>query len=175
MVRVGRSGGCEGPRCERGKVRASEFYSLYSGSVLLALPWKVPRSDAARARGGRAGRGSQKVAASPLFLLRFLWGSESGPGATSERPGRAWGQWHVGARGGGPGRETRVAGRPGRGAEPRGDGDGGCGSRVRIRVPARPRLQGWPSPRLAPFLPDPGEPRDPSPSLGSGLSQGLIL
>lgn len=49
------SGGRERPPCEHEKVRASEFYSLYCGSVFLVLPWKVPRPVAARARGGRAG------------------------------------------------------------------------------------------------------------------------
>lgn len=95
-------GGCEGPQCERGKVRASEFYSLYSGSVFIALPWKVPRSDAARARGGRAGRGSWKVAASPPFLLRSLWGRGRGraarrrflaAGTRGEGGGGTWARW----------------------------------------------------------------------------------
>ena len=87
-------------------MRVSEFYSLYSGSVFLALPWKVPRSDAARARGGRAGRGSQKVAASPFFLLRFLCGSESGPGREVQLPSVRDGH-------GGSGTWERGAGVPG--------------------------------------------------------------
>lgn len=99
----------EGPSRERGKVRASELYSLYSGSVFLALSWKVPRSDAARARGGRDGRGSGKVAASPLYVLRFLpgWGGAGPRGAASERQrlaGLGGGGWEArGRRGGGLG------------------------------------------------------------------------
>lgn len=148
-------GAVRDPLCEHGKVRASE-YCFYSGSVFLALPWKVPRSDAARARGGRAGRGSWKVASSPLFLLRFLWGRGRGRAERRSFPEAGTG-WGAVARGrAGRGSRAGVAGWPGRGAEPRGDGDGGCGSRVRIRVPARPRLQGWPSPRSRPSCLTPG-------------------
>lgn len=106
------------------KSKSERSSTLHSGSVFLALPWKVPRPDAAWARGGRAGRGSQKVAASP-FLLRFLWRSESGPGREVQLPSGRDGHGGSGtwARGAGvPGGRHREAGR---GAEPRGDGDGG--------------------------------------------------
>lgn len=140
------------------------IYSLYSGSVFLALPWKVPRSDAAQARGGRAGWGSRKVSASPPFLLRFLrgwrrgWASRGRLRAAGTGGGGGGGRTARGRAGRGvPGRGAGVPGGPGRCSEPRGGGDGGGGgSRVRIRVPARPRLQGRPSTRSRPYCLTPG-------------------
>lgn len=120
--RLGGSEGSEGPPREHGKVRASELYaSLYSGTIFLVLPWKVARSDAARARGGRARRGSLKVSASPRFLLRFPRGRGRGQalrrrfwtGACGVCVGGSW--RHVGARGGGPGQRGGGLGR----AQPR--------------------------------------------------------
>lgn len=154
-----------------------EFYSLYSGSVFLALPWKVPL---ARRRLGTWGPGRAGVPRRSrrrfLFLLRFLWRSESGPGREVQLPSGRDGHGGSGtwARGAGvPG--GRRGSRAGRAAalEPRGDGDGGCGSRVRIS-PRAPTPAGLALPGSRPSCLTPGS-HGTLPPLDSCLSQGLIL
>lgn len=159
-------------------MRASEFYSLYSGSVFLRCPGKflAPRrpGHVGAGRGGGPGKSRRR----PASVLRFLRGR--GKGWAARRLFRVVGT------GGGGGKTAR--GRAGRGsrsgagvpgglgsnAEPRGGGGGG-GSRVRIRVPARPRLEGRPSPSSRPSCLTPVSRGTLSPSLISGLSQGPTL
>lgn len=145
------------------------------------LPSATLESSALRRRPGTWGPGrvgvpeSLGVAPLPSALPPGL---EEGPGLQGSLPSgwdgrgrgrRADGTWARGA--GVPGGEAGVPGGPGRCAEPRGGGDGGGGgSRVRIRVPARPRLQGRPSPCSRPYCLTPRSlgtllpPRDSSPS-----------
>lgn len=160
------------------KSKSERVLPLYSGIVpFLRCPGKFGRSDAAWARGGRAGRGSQEVAASPLFLLRFLWRSESGPGREVQLPSAGTGMGAV-ARGR-AGRGSRAGdegrGQAGRGAEPPRRRRTAAADPVPHQESPRPRLQGWPSPRLAPFLPDPGSHGPLSPSLDSAFSGPYTL